>query len=247
MRTCEDFEKLLPAYVAGVADPADVAEIGEHIGDCQPCMEDFQRIVRDLGVLKSWREPVAPDGLASRVLERLADAEERRKSEVRGAEIAVDEPFQNTFTVVVLSLIAVVMFATLVTAQTAARREEARRACAENLRQIGVVAVAEPVKRFAAPLETSAFREELLRAHRELLVCPVAGSLPPAVEGARGPLAPWTSYRLNLPGPTWLACDRAENHGGTDANLLMNDGTVITVTPAQAGLWQLLDPYSPGR
>lgn len=246
MRTCEDFEKLLPAYVAGVADPADVAEIGEHLGDCQPCMEDFQRVVRDLGVLKSWREPVAPEGLPSRVLERLADVEERRKSEVRGAEIAVDEPFQNTLTVVVLSLVAVVMFATLVTAQTAARREEARRACADNLRAIHAVAVA---REWAVPpLDRREFREVLTRSHQDLLVCPVAGSLPPDAAGAHGtPLAPWTSYRLNLQGPTYLAGDERANHGWTDANLLMNDGTVITVTPAQAGLWQLLDPYSPGR
>lgn len=246
MRTCEDFEKLLPAYVAGVADPADVAEIGEHLGDCQPCMEDFQRIVRDLGVLKSWREPVAPEGLPARILERLADAEERRKSEVRGAEIAVDEPFQSTLTVVVLSLVAVVLFATLVTAQTAARRQEARRACADNLRRIALQAVIH--KSFSAPLDRREFRERLIRSHKDLLVCPVAGALPPDATGAHGtPLAPWTSYRMNLHGPTYLAGDERANHGWVDANLLMNDGTVITVTPAQAGLWQLLDPYSPGR
>ena len=64
--------------------------------------------------------------------EEIAAAAEDAGFNIRGAEIAVDEPFQNTFTVVVLSLIAVVMFATLVTAQTAARREEARRACADN-------------------------------------------------------------------------------------------------------------------
>ncbi len=52
---------------------------------------------------------------------------------------------------------------------------------------------------------------------------------------------------MNLHGPTYLAGDVRSNHRWLDANILLNDGSVITVTPNQAELWDLLDPFSPGR
>lgn len=248
MRTCEDFEKLLPAYVAGIADPADVAEIGEHIGDCEPCMNDFQRVVKDLGTLKSWRDPVPPEGLSARVLEQLVSEEERRRREALGEETSWGEPVQNALTWVVLGAMGVVMLATLVTAQSAARVEQQRRACAENLRQIGELAVAR--KRFVAPLADAQFKEELVKSHANLLVCPVAGSLPELDEDSPSTdrrSLPWSSYRMNLRGPRYLAGDVRANHRWIDANMLMDDGSVITVTPGQGQLWELLDPYSTGR
>ncbi len=248
MNTCEDFEKLLPAYVAGVADPADVAEIGEHIGDCAPCMNDFQRVVKDLGALKAWRDPVAPEGLASRVLERLVSAEENRRREALGEETSWGEPVQQALTWVVLGALGLVMLATLVTAQSAARYESKRRACADNLREIGVVAAAE--KRLYAPLGDLKLKDLLEKSHRDALVCPIAGGLPKASEEdppREGLPPPWSSYRMNLHGPTYLAGDVRSNHRWLDANILLNDGSVITVTPNQAELWDLLDPFSPGR
>lgn len=248
MNTCEDFEKLLPAYVAGVADPADVAEIGEHLGDCTPCMNDFQRVVKDLGALKAWRDPVAPEGLAGRVLERLVSAEEQRRREALGEETSWGEPIQRALTWVVMGALGVVMLATLVTAQSAARYESNRRACAENLRGIGQVAVEQ--KRLVAPLGDAKFKELLQKDHSDLLICPIAGKLPAAYDEDPphpGLTPPWSSYRMNLQGPTYLAGDVRANHRWLDANILLNDGSVITVTPGQAGLWELLDPFSPGR
>ena len=250
MRSCEEFEKLLPAYVAGVADPADVAEIGEHLGDCEPCMNDFQRVVKDLGTLKAWRDPVPPEGLSARVLEQLVSEEERRRREALGEETSWGEPVQNGLTWAVMGVLGVVMLATLVTAQSGARHEQYRRMCAENLRQIGEVATAQG--RFVAPLESKALKEELQRSHADAnrLVCPVAGKLPEHDEGpspAEKRSATWSSYRMNLKGPRYLAGDERANHLWIDANILMDDGSVITVTPAQGGLWDLLDPHSPGR
>ncbi len=248
MRSCEDFEKLLPAYVAGIADPADVAEIGEHLGDCEPCMNDFQRVVKDLGTLKAWRDPVPPEGLSARVLEQLVSEEERRRREALGEETSWGEPVQRGLTLAVMGALGVVMLATLVTAQSSARHEQQRRHCADNLRRIGEVATVQG--RFTAPLESKALRIELQRSYAESLVCPVAGTLPDQVDGADAPDSrspAWSSYRMNLRGPKYLAGDERANHRWIDANILLDDGSVITVTPAQGGLWELLDPHSPGR
>jgi hypothetical protein len=248
VRSCEDFEKLLPAYVAGIADPTDVAEIGEHLGDCEPCMNDFQRVVKDLGTLKSWREPVPPEGLSARILEQLVSEEERKRREALGEETSWGEPVQRALTWAVLGALGVVMLATLVTAQSGSRHEARRRACADNLKRIGEIAVER--KRFIAPLGDKALKDVLIASHADLLLCPVAGALPEYADDSlpaekRPPI--WSSYRMNLRGPRYLAGDERANHRWIDGNILMNDGSVITVTPAQGGLWELLDPYSPGR
>jgi hypothetical protein len=213
-----------------------VAEIGEHIGDCEPCMNDFQRVVKDLGTLKAWRDPVPPEGLSARVLEQLASAEERRRREALGEETSWGEPVQRGLTWVVLGTLGVVMLATLVTAQSGARYDQQRRACAENLRQIGQAAAADGQLR--APLERG-LRSNLRKPlAKPLLECPLAEPLK---------TGEWSNYKLDLRGPTYLAGDDRRNHGFVDANLLLSDGSVVTVTPAQAGLWELLDTYSHGR
>ena len=236
MRSCEDFEKLLPAYVAGVADSADVAEIGEHIGDCEPCMNDFQRVVKELGTLKSWRDPVPPEGLSARVLEKLASEEERRRREALGEETSWGEPVQRSLSWAVMGALGVVMLATLVTAQSGAKYDQQRRACAENLRQLGQFAVKEG--KFSASLERGLRSDPLKEPAHSLRECPLADPLKPKE---------WSNYKLDLRGPLYLAGDDRGNHGFVDANMLLSDGSVITVTPSQAGLWELLDTYSRGR
>lgn len=240
MRSCEDFERLLPAYVAGVAEPADVAEIGEHIADCSPCMNDFQRVVKELATLKSWRDPQPPEGLAARVLERLVTAEADRKREALGEETSWGEPMQRGLTWAVLGLACVIVLACLITASAGISYEDKRRSCASNLNHLGQLAAAK--NRLAAPMDTfmEQNRSELEEKNKHALVCPVAGKLPEAA-GRTPDEQPWHSYMTHLPGPKYLAGDYRENHKYSDANILMSDGRVIMVTPAQATLWDQLN------
>ena len=236
MRSCEEFERLLPAYVAGVADQADVADIGEHLAECSPCMNDFQRVVKDLGALKAWRDPVVPEGLSARVLERLVASEDLRRREALGEETAWGAPLQRGLTWAVLSVLTLVVLATMVTAQTAARHDSKRRACANNLHNM---AAAIPGDQFLPPLKSRLEALHLRKAlDEETRTCPLGDRIAPGQ---------FSNYLLELHGPRFLAGDDPRNHGYSDANVLLNDGTVITITPAQAGLWELLDPYSPGR
>jgi hypothetical protein len=235
VRSCEDFERLLPAYVAGVAAPDDVADIGEHIAECAPCMNDLQRVIRDLGSLKLWREPGVPDGLAARILERLAGEEERRRREAIGEGAALAEPVHRLLAFGALLMTALVVGALLITAYAGSRYQEKVRTCAENLRQMGIAVRAE--HELKAPLGPAleSLRKPLDEKH---FICPVKG------EPASGKKH---SYLLELRGPRYLAGDWRENHGYRDANILMSDGSVVLVTERQASIWQLLDPQSKGR
>ncbi|MCE9582420.1 MAG: zf-HC2 domain-containing protein [Planctomycetes bacterium] len=261
MRSCEDFEKLLPAYVAGVADPVDMADIGEHLAECSPCMNDFQRVVRDLGTLKSWRDAIPPEGLAAGVLEKLASTEDQRRREALGEETSWGEPIQRALTWVMLGAVGLVVLATLVTAQSAVQYESQRRVCADNLRLIGEAAISEG--EFQGPLEPRLrkLRKSLDRSIRECpLGPPLVDETPVTLPNGEQVSPPkkaelFSNYSLALRGPHYLAGDDRRNHSsdpghqtmGPDANILLSDGSVISVTPAQSVLWELLDPYSPGR
>lgn len=237
MRSCEDFEALLPAYVAGIVNPGDAQEIGEHIAECSPCLNDYQGVVRDLGSLKFWRESSLPEGLSARILERIVaiSEEEARREPAAAEEGGWGEPVQRALTVTGLTLVIVVVAAMLVTASRYARHYDALKACQENLRTIGIAASAAGELR--APLEPrlKALPKPL---NPEAFLCPVAGAPPPGRE---------TSYRLDLPGPRYLAGDWRTNHGEREANILMSDGSVILVTPSQPSLWEVLDPLGPAR
>lgn len=237
MRSCEDFEALLPAYVAGIVNPGDAQEIGEHISECSPCLNDYQHVVRDLGTLKLWRESSLPEGLSARVLERIVamSEEESRREPADADEGGWGEPVQRALTVSGLTLVIVVVAAMLVTASRYARHYDALKLCQENLRAMGVAASAAGELR--APLEPrlKALPKPL---KPEAFICPVAGAPP---EGFQ------TSYLLDLPGPRYLAGDRRSNHGEREANILVSDGSVILVTPSQPVLWGVLDPGRPAR
>jgi len=235
MRTCEDFEGLLPAYVAGIAGPADAQEIGEHLGECEPCMNDFQQVVKDLGALKLWKEAALPEGLGAGILERIVDLAPGPERSTEPPEESWGQPLYGALRAAGLAAVVLVVGTLLLTSYAGTRYWRDQEMCAENLRRIGVAAtsggamqipLAEAMKELPKPLE------------KETFLCPVAGEFPPGHD---------SSYRLELPGPLYVAGDWRSNHRHHDANILLSDGSVIRVTPSQPTFWNLLDPLGPGR
>jgi anti-sigma factor RsiW len=233
MKTDDDFESLRPAYVAGVAGPADAEEIGERLTEDGELMTSFQRVVKVLGALKLWKDPFAPEGLNRRILERVAEISAPTRAKREDA-LSWGEPMTRAMAAVALAATGLAVLSILVTSRASVFQHDRQRACVENLRRVGIAAesagelrapVQQHVRRIARAIEPSTW------------ICPVAGELPPDRD---------SSY-LDLPGPHALAGDRQRNHRWRDANILMADGTVVTVTPAQKQLWDLLDPSGPGQ
>ncbi|NUN50824.1 MAG: zf-HC2 domain-containing protein [Candidatus Brocadiae bacterium] len=235
MRSCEDYEPLLPAYVAGVAEPADVAEIGEHIAECESCTGDLQAVVQDLGLLRAWREPSLPEGLAARILEKIVQVQEARRQVVNSEQIAWGAPLERVLGLAAIFGFAVIVLSVLFTGFAVSRFESRRRGCMDNLRQIGASAAVEGELKPKLGLRLGKLRKPI---EEDRFICPLAPPLLPDQT---------SHYRLDLAGPLYLGGDWRENHGWRDAHILMADGSVIRVTPGQPGLWNLLDPYHPGR
>ena len=86
MRTCEEYEALISAFIDGELAEEERGALMEHMASCPACQQYFDDQIAIHDALESLEAPPAPAGFAERVMSRVRDMEQERPEQPAKAE-----------------------------------------------------------------------------------------------------------------------------------------------------------------
>lgn len=79
MTECDGVREILPAYLEGIALPAEAARVASHLATCQACSLEVRALMKSQKLIHSLPEVEPPTWLKTRIMARLEEGAEEEK------------------------------------------------------------------------------------------------------------------------------------------------------------------------